>query len=77
MKPHKTIKKHSFKMGKMGKMVLQKAWTRAASTAKLGRIPLETIMKTAGWSSTSVFARVYRKPVDSTTEKENSASCSS
>lgn len=35
----------------------------AVSKAKLQGIPLETIMKTAGWSNASVFATFYNKPV--------------
>ena len=39
--------------------------TRAASAskAKLQGIPVETIMRAAGWSSKSVFAKYYEKPV--------------
>ena len=72
MKPHKAASKST--VSRWVKMVLLKAGidpsfgphsTRAASTskAKLGGISLETIMKTAGWSSSSVFAKFYDKPV--------------
>ena len=73
MKPHSAVSKST--VSRWVKLVLQKAGidpsfgphsTRAASTskAKLGGIPLETIMRTAGWSSASVFARFYEKPID-------------
>ena len=40
--------------------------TRAAATSKamLHGIPLETFIKTAGWSNSSVFAKYYNKPID-------------
>ena len=35
----------------------------AASKANIACIPLETIMKTAGWSSLLVFMKYYNKPI--------------
>ena len=35
----------------------------AASTANLHGIPVDTIMKTAGWSNANFFAKFYNKPV--------------
>ena len=72
MKPFKAVSKST--VSRWVKLVLIKAGidptfgphsTRAASTskAKLQGIPLETIMKTAGWSSRSVFAKYYEKPL--------------
>lgn len=40
----------------------------AVSTAKLQGVPLQIIMKTAGWANASVFARFYDKPVISDTK---------
>ena len=39
--------------------------TRSAATnkAKSGNIPLLTILKTAGWSRESTFAKYYEKPI--------------
>ena len=39
--------------------------TRSAATnkAKSGNIPLATILKTAGWSNHSTFAKYYEKPI--------------
>ena len=73
MKPHKAASKST--ISRWVKMVLIRAGidpcfgphsTRAASSSKarLVGIPLKTIMKTAGWSNASVFARFYEKPVD-------------
>lgn len=44
--------------------------TRAASTSQANRssVPLDTIMKTAGWSQTSTFAVYYNKPPHKTGE---------
>ena len=41
--------------------------TRSAATTKArsANIPLPTILKTAGWSSASTFARYYDKPISS------------
>ena len=74
MKQHKAASKST--VSRWVKMVLLKAGidpsfgphsTRTASTSKAklggGGISLETIMKTAGWSSSSVFAKFYDKPV--------------
>ena len=40
---------------------------RAASTTAAARkkVPLETILKTAGWSNDNVFRKFYKKPVTS------------
>ena len=73
IKPHKAASKST--ISRWVKMVVIRAGidpsfgphsTRAASVskAKLGGISLETIMKTAGWSSSSMFAKFYDKPVD-------------
>ena len=73
MKPHKAASRNT--ISRWVKMVLINAGidpafgphsTRAASTskAKLGGIPLETIMKAAGWANSGVFAKFYNKPVD-------------
>lgn len=46
--------------------------TRSASTsaAKMGNIPISTIMNAAGWSNTTTFSKFYDKPIDSG-QKEN------
>ena len=38
---------------------------RAASTSHVssGKLPLQTILKTAGWSRESTFAKYYKKPI--------------
>ena len=45
--------------------------TKAASTSKASKkgVPLGHILKTAGWSRASTFARFYNKPV---TTEDNS-----
>ena len=72
IKPHKAATKSTvsrwikFVMGKAGiDTAFKPHSTRAAATskAKLSGVPIETIIKTAGWSSTSVFAKFYDKPV--------------
>lgn len=35
----------------------------SASAAKRGNVPLSEILKTAGWSSSSMFAKYYDKPI--------------
>ena len=35
----------------------------AASAASLANVPLQTILKTAGWSQASTFRKLYDKPV--------------
>ena len=73
MKPHAAVSKST--ISRSVGLVLQKAGidptfgphsTRAAATlkAKFGGILLETIMRAAGWSSTSVFAKFYEKLVE-------------
>ena len=43
--------------------------TRSASTsAVLGKIPLDTILKTAGWSKDSTFRKFYNRPVSNSSE---------
>ena len=38
--------------------------TRGASTsAAVGRIPIDTILKTAGWSSDNVFRKFYIREI--------------
>ena len=46
--------------------------TRSASTsaAKMGNIPISTIVNAAGWSNTKTFSKFYDKPIDSG-QKEN------
>ena len=72
VKPHGPVSKST--VSRWVKLVLDKSGvdiafkphsTRAvaASKAKLAGIPIETIMKTAGWSSTSVFTQFYNKPI--------------
>lgn len=72
IKPHGPVSKQT--VSRWVKILLQKAGVdllfkphsiraAAASKAKLSGIPLETIMKTAGWSSRSVFAEFYNKPI--------------
>ena len=72
IKPHKAATKSTVSRWikfVMGKARIDTAFkphsTRAAATskAKLSGVPIETIIKTAGWSSTSVFAKFYDKPV--------------
>ena len=76
IKPHGPVSKQT--VSRWIKILLQEAGidllfkphsirAAAASKAKLSGIPLEAIMKTAGWSSRSVFAefynKVYNKPI--------------
>ena len=43
--------------------------TRSASTsAVLGKIPIDTILKTAGWSKYSTFRKFYNRPVSNSSE---------
>lgn len=57
--------------------------TRAAvtSAAKGKKVPIDTILSTAGWSSESTFARFYDKPIQDTAKNfrhellHNSCSC--
>ena len=43
--------------------------TRSASTsAVLGKIPIDTILKTAGWSKDSTFRKFYNRPVSNSSE---------
>ena len=35
----------------------------AVSSANLQGIPVDTIMRTAGWSNAKVFAKFYNKPI--------------
>ena len=78
IKPHGPVSKPTVscwvKVSRWVKILLQEAGVdlsfkphciraAAASKAKLSDIPLETIMKTAGWSSRSVFAQFYNKPI--------------
>ena len=39
--------------------------TRAAATSTAARasVPIQTILKTAGWSRESTFAKYYKKPL--------------
>ena len=41
--------------------------TRGASSSKasLANVPLDTILKTAGWSRSDTFTKYYKKPVTS------------
>lgn len=72
VKPYKAVSKDT--VARWIKLIMLKAGidpsfkphsTRAASTtkAKLQGVPLQTIIKTAGWSNASVFARFYNKPI--------------
>ena len=36
----------------------------ASSAASLANVPIETIMKTAGWSQSTTFSRYYKKQID-------------
>lgn len=47
--------------------------TRAASTsAVLGRIPIDTIIRTAGWSTDSTFRKFYNRPIINSSEFSHS-----
>ena len=72
VKPHKEVSKST--IARWIKLVMFKAGidtafaphsTRAAATskAKSHGIPLNTIIRTAGWSSMSVFGKFYDKPI--------------
>lgn len=72
IKPHGPVSKQT--VSRWVKILLQEAGidlsfkphsirAAAASKAKLSGIPLETIMRTAGWSNRSVFAEFYNKPI--------------
>lgn len=74
IKPHKQVSKST--ISRWIKLVMAKAGidpefkphsTRAAATSKanLHGVPLDIIIKSAGWSNTSVFAKFYKKPVTS------------
>jgi site-specific recombinase XerD len=74
MKPHKAVSKST--ISRWIRMVMLKAGVghefaphsvRSASTskAKLKGVPLEVIVKTAGWSNAGVFRRFYDKPIES------------
>lgn len=73
IKPYKTVSKST--ISRWIKTVLKDAGidmnifnphsTRSASTSKASRssVPLDTIMKTAGWTQSSTFATYYKKPL--------------
>ena len=43
--------------------------TRSASTSMVvSRVPLDTIIKTAGWSTDCTFREFYRRPVTNNSE---------
>ena len=71
-KPHKAVNRDSIR--RWTKFGLEKAGidtsvfcphsTRAASTSKAAqRLPLSTVLRTAGWRRESTFARFYQKDV--------------
>ena len=77
IKPHKAVTKDTvsrwikYTMKKAGvDSVFKPHSIRAASTskAKFAGVPLQTIIKTAGWASAKVFARHYDKPIQSKTK---------
>ncbi len=80
-KPHKPVSSET--IGKWIKKTLTKTGidikvfgahsTRSASTsaAKVGNMPISTIMDAAGWSNTKTFSKFYDKPIESD-QKENS-----
>ncbi|XP_053391151.1 uncharacterized protein LOC128553980 [Mercenaria mercenaria] len=72
IKPHKAVSKST--IARWVKLVLLKSGidksfkphsTRAAVTslAKLKGVPLQTIIKTAGWANANMFAKFYNKPI--------------
>lgn len=72
MKPFKAVSKDTISrwvklvMVKAGvDMAFQPHSTRSASSSKAGLqgVPLNIIMKTAGWSNARVFATFYKKPI--------------
>ncbi|MCG8032219.1 MAG: tyrosine-type recombinase/integrase [Candidatus Thiodiazotropha taylori] len=78
MRPFKAASKNT--IGRWVKLVLSKAGvdrcftthsTRSAATsmAKLKGVPLQSIMRSAGWSNAKTFAKFYDKPLD--TEKQS------
>jgi hypothetical protein len=79
-KPHKPVSSET--IGKCIKKTLTKAGidikvfgahsTRSASTsaAKVGHMPISTVMDAAGWSNTKTFSKFYGKPIESD-QKEN------
>lgn len=72
-KPHKAIGTNS--VGRWIKEVLKKAGidteifkahstrTAATSAAKFNSVPIDEILKTAGWSNENVFTKFYDKPI--------------
>ena len=73
VKPHKAASKNT--IGRWVKLILGKAGvdrcftthsTRSAATsmARLKGLPLQTIMRAAGWSNARTFAKFYDKPFD-------------
>ena len=77
VKPHKSVSKST--VSRWVKFIMSKAGinscfkphsTRAAATskAKLYGVPLDIIIKTAGWSKASVFTKFYNKPILSKTK---------
>ena len=46
--------------------------TRSASTsaAKSVNVPIDTILKSAGWSQTGTFSKFYNKPINNDTSEE-------
>ena len=73
MKPHKRVSKDT--LSRWIRTLLAKAGadmsvftpysTRAAATSTAARasVPIQTILKTAGWSRESTFAKYYKKPL--------------
>ncbi|XP_045161322.2 uncharacterized protein LOC123526296 [Mercenaria mercenaria] len=72
IKPHKAVSKST--IARWVKLVLLKSGidksfkphsTRAAATslAKLKGVPLQTVIKTAGWANANMFAKFYNKPI--------------
>ena len=73
IKPHKAASQNT--ISRWVKLILSKAGidrsftthsTRAAalSMAKLKGVPLQTIMRSAGWSNAKTFAKFYEKPLE-------------
>ena len=46
--------------------------TRSASTsgAKSVNVPIDTILKSAGWSQTGTFSKFYNKPINNDTSED-------
>ena len=81
IKPHKPASKNT--IGHWIKLDLLKAgisqdfkphstWAAASSVAKLKGVPLQTLVKTAGWSNAKNFAKFYDKPIADNTRTAQS-----